>query len=111
MRLSGLKTKTACRPLTRKLQRRLVRRLGAKRARRMIRKRKCSVVTTVGHLTRSGHAGANQTPFSGRLATKALSPGTYSAVVVAGDAAGNVSTPQSTGFKVLRPKHHRRRRG
>ena len=47
-------------------------------------------------------AGANALPFSGRIGRKALKPGSYRAVLVAVDAAGNRSAAKTIAFKVVK---------
>jgi len=64
--------------------------------------KKCTRFATVGTLTRSGIAGTNVVPFSGRIGKKALKPATYRAAIVATDAAGNKSAVKTIGFKVVR---------
>jgi uncharacterized delta-60 repeat protein len=60
--------------------------------------------TRVGTFAKSGAAGANRNPFSGRIGKKRLRPGRYRATLVATDAAGNPSAPRQVVFKViLRP--------
>ncbi len=58
--------------------------------------------TRVGAFARSGSAGANSNPFSGKIGKKRLRPGRYRATLVATDAAGNASTPARVAFKVIR---------
>ena len=49
-----------------------------------------------------GAAGPNSTPFSGRVAGKALAPGRYRALLRATDAAGNRSRQRSATFRIVR---------
>ena len=81
---------------------------------RLARKRGCKVYRVAGTLRRSGKAGANKVPFSGRIGKKALKPATYRASIVATDAAGNASKTQRKNFRVVkaakRVKHKRRSR-
>ena len=63
--------------------------------------KKCSIYKRKGTLTRGGKLGKNSVAFSGRLASKALAPGAYRAVVTAKDAAGNVSAKRTVSFTVL----------
>jgi hypothetical protein len=65
--------------------------------------RKCTRYTAARPpLTRRAVAGANAVPFSGRIGTKALKPGSYRATIVVADAAGNRSQAKSIGFKVVK---------
>jgi len=57
---------------------------------------------TVGTLKNAGVHGANKRRFTGRIATRALRPGSYRAVVRATDAAGNRSAPKSVRLRVRR---------
>jgi hypothetical protein len=52
-------------------------------SRRLARRPRCSRWVRKGTLTRSGAAGANRVPFSGRLGRRALTPGAYRAVLTA----------------------------
>ena len=62
----------------------------------------------VGEIRRRGlKAGANSISFSGKLGRRKLRSGQYAAVLIATDAAGNLSLPVLIEFKVLRPKHQR----
>jgi hypothetical protein len=63
--------------------------------------KRCSIYKRKGTLTRGGKLGKNSVAFSGRLASKALAPGAYRAVVTAKDAAGNVSAKRTAAFTVL----------
>jgi hypothetical protein len=74
-----------------------------KPTRKLAKAKRCTLYKPVGTLTRGGIAGTNAVPFSGRIGTKALKPGTYRAVFSAVDLAGNkaVKTP-SVGFKVVK---------
>jgi hypothetical protein len=56
---------------------------------------------TAGRITRSARAGTTTIAFNGRLAGRALAPGTYRAVVRARDAAGNAFAPITVRFSVL----------
>jgi hypothetical protein len=57
---------------------------------------------SAGKLVRSAKAGANVVRFSGRIGSRALSPGRYRAVLVATDAAGNHSAAKRVTFRVVR---------
>jgi hypothetical protein len=58
-------------------------------------------------LTRHGVAGANSTPFSGRIGRRALAPGKYVAVVTASNSAGS-SQPVQLKFQIVRAKPKKR---
>jgi hypothetical protein len=60
----------------------------------------CTRYGSVGELRRSGTQGANSIRFTGRIATRALGPGRYRAVISATDTAGNRSPLSSTAFRV-----------
>ncbi len=45
--------------------------------------------------------GSGQVPFSGKLGGKALKPGSYTAGLIARDAAGNVSEAKAASFTVV----------
>ncbi|MCA1707063.1 MAG: cell wall-binding repeat-containing protein, partial [Actinobacteria bacterium] len=70
--------------------------------RRLRRARKCIRLTVVGTLTRISRQGRNSVGFSGRIGSKALSPGGYQATLTATDAAGNRSRPRTITFKIVR---------
>jgi hypothetical protein len=53
-------------------------------------------------LTRTSKAGPSSVPFSGRIGTKALAPGSYRARLVATDVAKNASPAKTLTFKVVR---------
>jgi hypothetical protein len=73
-----------------------------KPTRKLHRAKKCTRFTAAGTLTRSGQAGANTVPFSGRIGRKKLGPGTYRARLIATDAAGNRSLTKTLKFKIVR---------
>ncbi len=80
---------------------------GHKKGRRCVKgskrhARSCTLAIAKGTLTRHGQSGANQLGFSGRLGRKKLSPGSYTLVVRATDAAGNHSRKKSVHFIILR---------
>jgi hypothetical protein len=62
---------------------------------------RCKAIVTAGTLMRAAHAGSNRVPFSGRIGSKALKPGRYTASFTAIDAAGS-STPQTLSFTIVR---------
>jgi hypothetical protein len=65
--------------------------------------KKCTRYVAVGAISGgAGVAGANASPFSGRIGRKALKPGSYRAALVAVDAAGNKSSAKRVGFKVVK---------
>jgi hypothetical protein len=63
----------------------------------------------VGTIRRPGlDTGAHKIFFNGKLRGHKLRRGQYAAVLIATDAAGNVSLPVLIEFRVLRPARHRR---
>ncbi|HYI81024.1 MAG TPA: hypothetical protein VEW67_09215 [Thermoleophilaceae bacterium] len=60
-----------------------------------------------GQIERAGVTGSNSFRFTGRLAGRKLAPGSYRAVSVATDAAGNRSVLTRHAFNVLAPKVRR----
>jgi len=63
----------------------------------------------MGQFRRHGlSAGSNRIAWGGRLRGRKLRPGTYVAVLIATDPAGNLSIPVLTSFRVLRPEGDRR---
>ena len=66
-------------------------------------KRRCTRATTVVTLTRTGHAGLNRVPFSGRIGRRALAPGGYEAAFTAINSAGSSSTARLR-FRVVRQR-------
>jgi hypothetical protein len=71
--------------------------------RRSLRKKaRCTIITRKGELTRVSHQGANRVAFSGRIGSKALSPGSYSATITATDAAKNTSGPKTISFTIAK---------
>jgi hypothetical protein len=62
----------------------------------------CTRAVTAGRLTRARvPSGADSVPFTGRIGTRALTPGSYDAVLVATDASGR-SRPVTVTFAVVR---------
>jgi hypothetical protein len=62
----------------------------------------------VGEIGRRGlDGGANAIGFSGKIGRRKLRPGSYTAVLIVTDRAGNRSLPVLTEFRVLRPKQRR----
>ncbi|HEX7291923.1 MAG TPA: PKD domain-containing protein [Conexibacter sp.] len=69
---------------------------------RRARARRCTrLVVITPALTRTGRAGANAVPFSGRIGRHALAPGRYRATLTA-TAAGRAGPSSSIGFTVVR---------
>jgi hypothetical protein len=54
-----------------------------------------------GSFKHIGKAGTNSFKFTGRLAGKALKPGSYRLVAVARDAAGNASSVKRARFRIV----------
>jgi hypothetical protein len=64
--------------------------------------KRCRRTVTVGTLTRAKeHKGRNSVYFSGRLGTRALAPGVYTAVLTA-TSSGVPSTPVSLSLTIVR---------
>jgi len=70
--------------------------------RKLRKAKKCVRLTVMGTLTRASKTGGNSVAFSGRISTKALSPGSYQATLTATDAAKNISKPQTITFRVVK---------
>ena len=60
-------------------------------------------LTRKGALRRSGVAGRNRVPFSGRVGGRKLAPGRYRLTLAARDAAGRRSAPVRLRFRIVRP--------
>jgi FG-GAP-like repeat/FG-GAP repeat len=73
-----------------------------KPSRKLKKAKKCTRLQTAGALRRTGTAGANAVPFSGRVGRKALKPGRYQVEVAGSDDAGNKSAAVTTTFRVKR---------
>jgi hypothetical protein len=73
-----------------------------RRVRRGRRVRRCTRLVTRGTIRRNARAGLNRIAFSGRLGRRALPVGRYRFVLVARDAAGNVSRPRVLAFRIVR---------
>ena len=71
-------------------------------SRRLEHAKRCVRHRIVGTLKQGGVHGANKRRFTGRIAKRALRPGSYRAVVRATDAAGNRSAPKSVRLRVRR---------
>ena len=76
-----------------------------KPSRRLRRARSCTRLVSAGTLVRTRRpAGANRIAFSGAIGRRSLSRGSYQAVLVATDAAGNRSRARTVRFRVVRPR-------
>ena len=64
--------------------------------------RKCTRIVKKGALKRTSRQGANRVAFTGRIASRALKPGSYQATLTATDAAKNASKPKTVKFTVVR---------
>jgi hypothetical protein len=91
-RTSGRKVKGRCRAKTR---------ANARRPR-------CARFRRIGSFDARAAAGANGTPFSGRINSRPLKPGRYRALLGGVDAAGNRSPRATASFTVLTPKRRGR---
>ncbi len=69
--------------------------------RRLRRARRCTRIAIKGTLTRTSAKGVNRVEFSGRIGTKALTPGFYRATLVATDAGGLTSKPETILFTII----------
>lgn len=65
------------------------------------RGRRCTLFQFKGTLNRNASAGANRTPFTGRIGSKALAKGTYLATITPFAANGEPGVPRTTTFKVV----------
>jgi hypothetical protein len=65
-------------------------------------RRHCTRYKTVGTLKRQGLQGPNAVGFTGRIGRRAFKPRAYHASVKARDAAGNVSSPSTAGFTIVK---------
>ncbi|MDQ6751009.1 MAG: substrate-binding domain-containing protein [Actinomycetota bacterium] len=70
--------------------------------RKLRRAKKCARSFGRGTLTRASHQGANSVAFSGRVGSRALSPGSYQATLTASDPARNTSRPKTIFFSVVK---------
>ncbi len=64
-------------------------------------RKKCPIFKAIGSRSQQAKAGANILKWNGKLKGKPLPPGSYRATVVATDAAGGRSAPQTVGFRIL----------
>jgi hypothetical protein len=62
---------------------------------------RCTRDRNIVTLTKSAQAGANSTRFTGKLDKRALPPGSYRAIIIATDAAGNRSAPRRARFRII----------
>ena len=70
--------------------------------RALAKAQRCTRLITKGTLTRTSKAGANRVAFSGRIGSRALSPGVYQATLTATDKAKNTSTHKSVLFTIVK---------
>ena len=68
---------------------------------RLRKKRPCTRLIAIKTLTRTGHAGLNKVPFTGRIAKRALKPGHYRASFTAVNGGGS-SRPQVLRFTIVK---------
>ncbi len=94
-----------------RVDRRLAGRRVGGRCRRATRRnrdgRRCSLYAKVGSFSRPGTAGANRIPFSGKIGTRALRPGSYRLSVTAIGANGARSAVKRIRFRVYPPNRAR----
>ena len=64
-------------------------------------RRACTRTLVRGILIRTSHRGANRVPFSGRLGSRALEPGSYQATLTASGAATRASKPIAIRFTIV----------
>jgi 6-phosphogluconolactonase len=65
------------------------------------KRKKCPIFKLAGSRSQNAKPGPNSLKWNGKLKGKALSPGSYRAIVVATDQAGGRSAPQTVGFRIL----------
>jgi secreted trypsin-like serine protease len=65
-------------------------------------KRRCTRVQLFGRFAVASKAQSNSKSYSGRIGRKAMKPGSYTAKLVATDAAGNASAAKTLKLKVVR---------
>lgn len=94
-----------------RIDRRLAGRRVGGRCRRATRRnrdgRRCSLYAKVGSFSRPGTAGANRIPFSGKIGTRALRPGSYRLSITAIGANGARSAVKRIRFRVYPPPRPR----
>ncbi|HEV2723663.1 MAG TPA: hypothetical protein VGV10_03440 [Thermoleophilaceae bacterium] len=91
----------------RKLRSSLSRKATGRKLAALLRKRRCNTYKAVGRIRQVVRPGANEIVFTGRLAGRRLSAGSYRARLTVRDAAGNVSRTETATFKVIRKKNRR----
>ena len=75
-----------------------------KKTRSNAKRKKCGRFRRVGAFRAPGSAGGNAKRFSGRIGKVTLRPGSYRALLIAVDTAGNRSQPGRISFTVLKSK-------
>jgi DNA-binding beta-propeller fold protein YncE len=80
--------------IQRKAPGRRVRHVCKRSSKKLHRKPRCTLYSSLATLTRTGHAGANKLPFTARIQGRALKPGHYRALFSAANAVG--SSPSET---------------
>ena len=95
-RVKGLKVKA-------KGKRRCVAR-SKKQVRKAPAKERCNAWKKIGSIAKQVKAGRNTIAFTGRLAGRKLTPGSYRARLKITDAAGNVSRAETVKFRVIKRK-------
>jgi hypothetical protein len=100
--------KLSCVPFTkkrfRKLRKSLAKKFSGKKLARKLKKRRCKTFKKVGEIKQAVGPGQNQIVFSGRIAGRKLSPGSYRAKLVVTDTSGNVSRTETLKFRVIRKR-------
>jgi hypothetical protein len=71
-------------------------------SRKLLKARKCTRIVVRGVLSRRSRQGANRVAFSGRIGSRALSPGKYQATITATDAAHASSKPKTIRFSIVK---------
>jgi acid phosphatase type 7 len=71
--------------------------------RKNLARQPCIRYTRVGRFTQAGVAGANRRRFRGRIGRRQLRPGAFRADLIATDASGSRSAPQSVRFTIVAP--------
>jgi hypothetical protein len=66
------------------------------------KKKRCTITTRAGTLTRNSKAGSNTIAFSGRIGRTALTAATYRATITARVGNGSTSKPRSATFTIVR---------
>ncbi len=70
--------------------------------RRLRHARRCTRIIAAGTLMRISHRGANRVAFSGRIGSRALSPGSYQVTLIATDAGRRSSKARTILFTIVR---------